>query len=128
MSDIQTDYQEAVASKMVGSIQVCVEFPSIITDGDVTVTSLGSKVIQLAKKFPLANEFLDFLINNSVPYEAEPYCSQPDRISGQLIKDLSEPELACPPQVSPTSTYQEIIQVSGVLSVSPQSLCCRVRT
>lgn len=55
-------------------------------------------------------DFQNFLVNKSVPYEAEPYCSEPDRISGQLIKDLSENELACIPQVSPTATYQEIIQ------------------
>ena len=28
----------------------------------------------------------DFLVNSSVPYEAEPHCWLPDRVSGQLIR------------------------------------------
>ena len=69
--------------------------------------------------------------------QAEPYCSLPDRISGQLIKvslsqlltvphsllilqDLSRTELACSPEVSPTATYQEIIQGKNM------SLVCTV--
>ena len=43
-------------------------------------------------------------------YEAEPLCFQPDRIAGQRIKELPVNELACRPEVSPTSSYQEIIQ------------------
>ena len=67
-------------------------------------------------------DFQNFLANNSVPYEAEPYCSLPDRISGQLIRDLARSELACSPLVSPTATYQEIIQGKNM------SLVCTVRS
>ncbi len=53
----------------------------------------------------------DFLRNRSVAVEQEPpICSSPDRISGQRIADLADAELACAPQVSPTSSFEETIQ------------------
>jgi hypothetical protein len=63
---------------------------------------------KLTNIIPISPEFLR---NKTVAYDAEPICSDPDRISGQRISDLSKLELACRPRVSPTSTYQEIFQV-----------------
>ena len=32
----------------------------------------------------------DLLLNNSVAYGEPPICAQPERVEGQLVKDLSE--------------------------------------
>ena len=65
----------------------------------------------------------DFLRNRSVAVELEPpICSSPDRISGQRISELSEAELACPPQLSPTSSFEETIQGKNI------SLVCTVNS
>jgi hypothetical protein len=63
----------------------------------------------------------------------EPICSSPDRISGQRISDLADAELACLPQLSPTSSYEETIQgknislVCSVNSIPPSRVTWRYR-
>ncbi len=55
-----------------------------------------------------------------VPQEVEPICDGPKRLRGAPIKLLDEQELACLPDVSPTSLYLEIPEGKNV------SLLCRV--
>ena len=59
-------------------------------------------------------------MNNTVAYEAEPVCASPQRIIGHQVKALPTSELACLPLVSPTSSFQEIIQGKNM------SLVCTV--
>ena len=49
-------------------------------------------------------------------------CTYPDRISGQLVRELSDAELACVPTVSPTSSFEEIISGKNM------SLVCTVES
>ena len=90
-------------------IQVFAESPFKITNGSVTATSLPFKVGNTPKKTNMAKDKQtkkittikcqkslkistspDFLLNNSVAYGEPPICAQPERVEGQLVKDLSE--------------------------------------
>ena len=42
------------------------------------------------QKSPKISTSPDFLLNNSVAYGEPPICAQPERVEGQLVKDLSE--------------------------------------
>ena len=90
-------------------IQVFVESPFKITNGSVTATSLPSKVGNTPKKTNMAKDKQtkkikttkcqkslkistspDFLLNNSVAFREPQIFAQPERVEGQLVKDLSE--------------------------------------
>lgn len=44
----------------------------------------------------------------TIPHEVEPVCSGPPRLAGRVIKSVTTRELACLPDVSPTSFYLEL--------------------
>ena len=90
-------------------IQVFAESPFKITNGSVTATSLLSKVGNTPKKTNMAKDKQtkkikttkcqkslkistspDFLLNNSVAFREPQIFAQPERVEGQLVKDLSE--------------------------------------
>ncbi|XP_012154940.1 uncharacterized protein LOC101454901 [Ceratitis capitata] len=61
-------------------------------------------------------------LNNYVtPQVEEPKCVEPPRLKGQTIKSLKKEELACLPEVTPSSTYTEISEGRNV------SIVCVVR-
>ena len=62
----------------------------------------------------------DFLQNRTVSFQVDPICSSPERISGQLIRELPDYELACIPKVSPSSSFEEVISGKNI------SLVCMV--
>lgn len=61
-----------------------------------------------------------WLINFNVPYSAEPICKGPRKLAGRAIKSIPERELACLPNVSPTTLYLEIGEGKNI------SLLCHV--
>ena len=90
-------------------IQVFPESPFKITNGSVTATSLPSKVGNTPKKTNMAKDKQtkkittikcqkslkistspDFLLNNSVAFREPQIFAQPERVEGQLVKDLPE--------------------------------------
>ena len=90
-------------------IQVFAKSPFKITNGSVTATSLPSKVGNTPKKTNMAKDKQtkkikttkcqkslkistspDFLLNNSVAFREPQIFAQPERVEGQLVKDLSE--------------------------------------
>ena len=90
-------------------IQVFAESPFKITNGSVTATSLPSKVGNTPKKTNMAKDKQtkkikttkcqkslkistspDFLLNKSVAFREPQIFAQPERVEGQLVKDLSE--------------------------------------
>lgn len=64
----------------------------------------------------------DFLRNRTVSFQIDPLCTTPDIISGQQIRELSDNELACLPEVSPSSHFEEIISGKNM------SLFCTVES
>ncbi|KAK4886541.1 hypothetical protein RN001_002812 [Aquatica leii] len=62
-----------------------------------------------------------WLFEFSIPHNFEPICSNPPRLSGQSIRSVPDLELACLPDVSPTTFYLEIGEGKNV------SLLCHVR-
>ncbi|XP_054743574.1 uncharacterized protein LOC129248154 [Anastrepha obliqua] len=61
-------------------------------------------------------------LNNYVtPKVEEPKCVEPPRLKGQTIKSLKKEELACLPEVTPSSTYTEISEGRNM------SIVCVVR-
>ena len=62
----------------------------------------------------------DFLQNRTVSIQIDPICAYPDRINGQLIRELPDYELACIPKVSPSSSFEEVISGKNI------SLVCTV--
>lgn len=57
----------------------------------------------------------------SVPLSEEPACQAPPRLAGRSIKSIPAAELACLPDISPTSFYLELGEGKNV------SLSCHVR-
>lgn len=57
----------------------------------------------------------------SIPHTMEPICAGPSRLSGRPVRSVPGPELACLPDVSPTTFYLEIGEGKNV------SLLCHVR-
>ncbi|XP_018800512.1 PREDICTED: uncharacterized protein LOC108976056 [Bactrocera latifrons] len=65
---------------------------------------------------------LHMWLNNYVtPQVEEPKCVEPPRLKGQAIKTLKKDELACLPEVTPSSTYTEISEGRNM------SIMCVVR-
>lgn len=62
-----------------------------------------------------------WLSNVNIALTVEPVCSGPTRLTGQTIKSVPESELACLPDVSPTTFYLEIGEGKNV------SLLCNVK-
>lgn len=67
-----------------------------------------------------SQDLYTWLLNFNIPHSVEPKCSSPSRLSGHAIKSLSENDLACLPDVSPTTFYLEISEGKNV------SLLCQV--
>ncbi|KAJ8890874.1 hypothetical protein PR048_010383 [Dryococelus australis] len=61
-----------------------------------------------------------WLLSYNVPQSIEPKCIAPTRLVGVTIKTLEENDLACLPDVTPTTLYLEISEGKNV------SLLCRV--
>lgn len=61
-----------------------------------------------------------WLVNMNVPYSVEPTCRGPRKLAGRAIKSMAERELACLPNVSPTTLYLEIGEGKNM------SLLCQV--
>lgn len=62
-----------------------------------------------------------WLLNVNIALTVEPVCSGPARLAGQTIRSIPEAELACLPDVSPTTFYLEIGEGKNV------SLLCNVK-
>lgn len=60
--------------------------------------------------------------NRTVSFEVDPICHTPDRIKGQLIGELSDSDLACVPEVTPSFAFEEVISGKNI------SLVCRVES
>lgn len=67
-------------------------------------------------------DLYSWLNATTVPQASDPICDGPVRLRGAPIKLLDEQELACMPDVSPTSLYLEISEGKNV------SLVCRVNS
>ncbi|XP_054263688.1 leucine-rich repeat-containing protein 24-like [Macrosteles quadrilineatus] len=65
-------------------------------------------------------DFRDWMVRYRVPQTVEPKCNSPLRLKGRLINSLEQNELACLPDVTPTTLYLEIAEGKNV------SLLCRV--
>lgn len=57
---------------------------------------------------------------NNIPHSVEPTCSGPPRLTGRNIRSIEVEDLACLPDVSPTTLYLEIAEGKNV------SLLCKV--
>ncbi|XP_036328045.1 uncharacterized protein LOC118740561 [Rhagoletis pomonella] len=62
-----------------------------------------------------------WLKNYVTPQVEEPKCIEPPRLKGHTIKSLNKDDLACLPEVTPTSTYTEISEGRNM------SIMCVVR-
>lgn len=65
-------------------------------------------------------EVHNWLLNYKVPHAVEPKCAGPPRLTGEPIGNLEVGDLACLPDVSPTTLYLEIAEGKNI------SLLCRV--
>ncbi|KAG8324597.1 leucine-rich repeat-containing protein 24 [Homalodisca vitripennis] len=65
-------------------------------------------------------DFRDWMVKYKIPQTVEPKCNSPVRLRGRLINSLEPNELACLPDVTPTTLYLEIAEGKNV------SLLCRV--
>ncbi|XP_075225342.1 leucine-rich repeat, immunoglobulin-like domain-containing kekkon 2 protein [Lycorma delicatula] len=61
-----------------------------------------------------------WLLNYNVPHTVEPKCNGPQRLKGYTVRSLEIDDLACLPDVTPTTLYLEIAEGKNV------SLICRV--
>lgn len=66
-------------------------------------------------------ELHDWLAKVNVALTLEPICNGPSRLQGRAVKSVAEDELACLPDVSPTTFYLEIGEGKNV------SLLCNVK-
>lgn len=64
--------------------------------------------------------FHDWLLNFTFPLSFEPVCSGPTRLAGRTVKSIPKLDLACIPDVVPTTLYVEIDQGKNI------SLVCQV--
>lgn len=58
---------------------------------------------------------------NNIPHSVEPKCNGPSRLSGKTIRSIQIEDLACLPDVSPTTLYLEIAEGKNI------SLLCKVQ-
>lgn len=65
-------------------------------------------------------EVHNWLLNYKIPHAVEPKCAGPARLIGEPIRNLEVGDLACLPDVSPTTLYLEIAEGKNI------SLLCRV--
>ncbi|KAK6636332.1 hypothetical protein RUM43_009992 [Polyplax serrata] len=65
-------------------------------------------------------EVHNWLLNYKIPHSSEPKCAGPTRLVGEPIRNLEVGDLACLPDVSPTTLYLEIAEGKNI------SLLCRV--
>lgn len=65
-------------------------------------------------------DFRDWMVKYKVPQTVDPKCNSPVRLRGRLISNLEATDLACLPDVTPTTLYLEIAEGKNV------SLLCRV--
>lgn len=65
-------------------------------------------------------EVHNWLLNYKIPHSVEPKCAGPSRLVGEPIRNLEVGDLACLPDVSPTTLYLEIAEGKNI------SLLCRV--
>lgn len=65
-------------------------------------------------------EVHNWLQNYKIPHSIEPKCAGPTRLIGEPIRNLEVGDLACLPDVSPTTLYLEIAEGKNI------SLLCRV--
>ncbi|KAF7280572.1 hypothetical protein GWI33_005731 [Rhynchophorus ferrugineus] len=65
-------------------------------------------------------DFHQWLINFHIPLSGEPACVEPTRLQHMLVKNVPKEELACLPDVSPTTFYLELGEGKNV------SLLCHV--
>ncbi|RZB40708.1 LRR 8 and/or Ig 2 domain containing protein [Asbolus verrucosus] len=63
-----------------------------------------------------------WLKNFNVPISEEPTCRGPSRLANRVVKSIPAPELACLPDVSPTTFYLELAEGKNV------SLQCHVHS
>ncbi|KAK9885565.1 hypothetical protein WA026_012318, partial [Henosepilachna vigintioctopunctata] len=66
------------------------------------------------------SDFHDWLIHFKIPLSVDPVCSGPSRLEGKIIKTVKSSELACLPDISPTTFYLELSEGKNV------SLVCHV--
>ncbi|XP_044732318.1 uncharacterized protein LOC123295152 [Chrysoperla carnea] len=62
----------------------------------------------------------NWLLNFKIPHAVEPTCTRPPRLAGRVIKSVNLEDLACLPDISPTTLYLEIGEGKNV------SLLCKV--
>lgn len=62
-----------------------------------------------------------WMVEINIAFTEEPLCNAPARLAGQAVKSVPENELACLPDVSPTTFYLEIGEGKNV------SLLCNVK-
>ncbi|XP_057671036.1 leucine-rich repeat-containing protein 24-like [Diorhabda carinulata] len=65
-------------------------------------------------------DFQEFLVKFAYPFSHEPVCKTPSSLVGRKIKSVPKDELACLPDVSPTTFYLEIDEGKNI------SLVCQV--
>lgn len=65
-------------------------------------------------------EVHNWLLNYKIIHSTEPKCAGPERLVGEPIRNLEVGDLACLPDVSPTTLYLEIAEGKNI------SLLCRV--
>lgn len=61
-----------------------------------------------------------WLVNYNVPQEEDPKCNYPERLAGEVIKFLKADDLACLPDITPTTLYLEISEGRNI------SLLCKI--
>jgi hypothetical protein len=65
-------------------------------------------------------DIYNWIKNSNVPQIEEPKCSEPHKLQGQPIKSLQIDELACLPEISPTTIYLEIAEGRNI------TLTCKI--
>lgn len=60
-----------------------------------------------------------WLAERNVANSVEPRCSGPDRLANATLKDVTEENFACAPELSPTTMYQKI----GKTNTSTEKKC-----
>lgn len=65
-------------------------------------------------------DFRDWLSAFHVPLQSDPECTEPIRLKNTLVKIVPKEELACLPEVQPTTFYLELTEGKNV------SLLCHI--
>lgn len=66
-------------------------------------------------------EFHDWLVKFHIPLSTDPACTEPPRLQNLLVKNVGKADLACLPDVSPTTFYLELGEGKNV------SLLCHIQ-